>query len=324
VSDLPFFESATSSVTETRLKSSAATIAVTAGEKGSQPMNWGLIAFEGVETPPDNQVIWRYLSFFSFVELVHTKKLRFHRADKFKDPLEGTFTEREWAERQTKGRLSNLERLTMLMRQFSFVSCWRQGEEESSAMWELYNRGEGTVAIKSTVGQLKEILRSRPQMSCVGSVKYINRSTHAEEEVGQSIVFRKDRSYDFENEVRAVLLDPNEWGYHRGLNMAGQPWADQVVEQIQQLYQRIENVTPAELESPEMTSILDGFLGSGVSDDFQTGIEIEDLDLTRLVTEVVIAPAVEPVQSRSRLLVESVAKDLGFKITSSNLMVKPY
>jgi hypothetical protein len=287
-------------------------------------MNWGLIAFEGVEIPPDSQVVWRYLSFFSFVELVHTNKLRFHRADKFKDPLEGTFTAREWAERQAKGRLSNLERLTMLMRQFSFVSCWRQGEEESSAMWELYNRGEGTVAIKSTVGQLKEILRSRPQMSCVGSVKYINRSTHAEEEVGQSIVFRKDRSYDFENEVRAVILDPNEWGYHLGLNMVG-PSAEQVKEQIQQLYQRVENVTSGELESPEMTSILDAFLGSDVSiDGFQTGFEIGDLDLTRLITEVVIAPAVEPVQSRSKLLVEFVAKDLGFKIISSNLMVEPY
>jgi len=297
-------------------------------------MDWGLTAFEGVKTPPDDRVLWRYLSFFSFVELVHMKKLRFHRADKFKDPLEGTFTERELAERQAKGGLSNLEKLSMLMRQFAFVSCWREGEEESMAMWDLYNRGEGTVAIKSTVGRLKEVLRSRKEMSCVGSVNYIHRPTYAEAEVGQTIVFRKDLSYSFENEVRAVILDPNEWGYHRGLSMAGEPAAARLEEEIRQLYQRIESVTPAELETPEVTRIMGELFSSSAVEEFfsssalnaglHTGIEIGDLDLMRLITEVIVGPAEEPMQSRSKALVESVGKHLGCKITVSNLLVKPY
>ena len=58
-------------------------------------------------------------------------------------------------------------------------------------MWELYNRGEGTVAIKSTVGRLKEVLRSRPETSCVGSVKYVNRSTHAEKGVRRTSFFAR-------------------------------------------------------------------------------------------------------------------------------------
>jgi hypothetical protein len=102
-------------------------------------------------------------------------------------------------------------------------------------MWDLYNRGEGTVAIKSTVGRLSEVVQTRKQMSCIGDVEYIHRPTHAETEVGQSIVFRKDHSYSFENEVRAVILDPNQWGYHKGLNMTGEP-AERLEERIRQLY----------------------------------------------------------------------------------------
>ena len=98
-------------------------------------MDWGLMAFENVKTPPDNEVIWRYLSFFNFAELIHLEKLHFHRADKFRDPLEGTFTEKELAMRQARGGLSNLEKLSLLMREFSFVSCWRERAGESMAMW---------------------------------------------------------------------------------------------------------------------------------------------------------------------------------------------
>jgi hypothetical protein len=287
-------------------------------------MAWGLMDFEGVKAPLDSQVIWRYLSFFNFVELVHMEKLWFHRADKFKDPLEGTFTEKELAERLATGGHSNLEKLSMLMRQFSFVSCWREGAAESMAMWELYNRGEGTVAIKSTAGRLKDVLRSRPETSCVGSVEYVNRSTHAEREVGQNIVFRKDLSYSFENEVRAVILDPGEWGYQRGLIMAGESGAERVEDDIRRLYERAQSLTPAELDSPEFTRLMNEFFASNARNDgMNSGIEIK-VDLPRLITEVVVGPEVEPMQSRSRALVESVAKNLGCKITSSTLLVKPY
>ena len=117
---------------------------------------------------------------------------------------------------------------------------------------ELYNRGEGTVAIKSTVGKLKEVLPPRREMSCVGSVEYVDRAIHAETEVGQNIVFRKDLSYSFENEVRAVILDPGQWGFHRGAAMTGEPWEQRVEDNIRRLYERVGEVTPAELDSPDL------------------------------------------------------------------------
>jgi hypothetical protein len=281
------------------------------------------IVFENVVTPPDDEVIWRYLSFRSFVELVYMKKLRFHRADSFKDPLEGTFTEKELSARQKKGGLSNLEKLSMLLRQFSYVSCWRAGAQESMAMWDLYNRGEGTVAIKSTVQRLKDVLRSRPETSGIGSVQYVDRSNHAESEVGQSIVFRKDLSYVFENEVRAVILDPGEWGFNRGLSMAG-PGADRVAENIRKIYERADTLSPKDLDSPEFTEIMNDFFASNAHNDgMRTGIEVE-VDLPRLITEVVVGPEAEPLQSRNMELIESIAKDLGCKISRSTRLVAPY
>jgi hypothetical protein len=42
------------------------------------------------EWPPDDTVIWRYLDFTKFVEMVSSKSLFFSRADKFQDPFEGS------------------------------------------------------------------------------------------------------------------------------------------------------------------------------------------------------------------------------------------
>jgi hypothetical protein len=48
-----------------------------------------------IKAPDDSTIVWRYLSFFTFVELIHRRKLRFTRADRFKDPLEGMITSTE-------------------------------------------------------------------------------------------------------------------------------------------------------------------------------------------------------------------------------------
>jgi hypothetical protein len=55
----------------------------------------------------------------------------------------------------------------------------------------------------------------------------------------------------------------------------------------------------------------------------RTGIEIE-VDLPGLITEVVVGPDAEPLQSRNLVLVKSIAKDLGCKISRSTRLVAPY
>ena len=65
------------------------------------------------------------------------------------------------------------------------------------------------------------------------------------------------------------------------------------------------------------------FASNTRNDGMHSRIEIK-VDLPRLITDVVVGPEVEPMQSRSKALMESVTKNLGCKITSSTLLVKPY
>jgi hypothetical protein len=287
-------------------------------------MEWGLKIFEGVEDPPDDTVIWRYLSFFSFEELVRLKKLRFHRADRFQDPLEGTLTEKEMEERRAASGLSPLEKLSVLTRQFAFVSCWRESDHESMAMWERYNRGEGTVAIKSTVGRLKSLLQKQREMCCVGKVNYVHRPTYSEQEVGPTVVFRKDISYDFEKEVRGVIFDAEAWGFEIGQSVAVE--GGSAAQQQGELFQRLENLLQrTDVSQDEILALAVEALSIGAANiAFHTGIDVTVDDLSHLVTEIVIAPAEESQQLRSKALVELVAKDLGCKITRSSLLSKPY
>jgi hypothetical protein len=46
-----------------------------------------------LETPPDDTILWRYLSFVKLVDLLERHRLWFARVDTFEDPLEGTHTD---------------------------------------------------------------------------------------------------------------------------------------------------------------------------------------------------------------------------------------
>ena len=117
------------------------------------------------------------------------------RVDTFEDPLEGTFTDAEMArftdfpvlpitppgpEITRRSALAASE----FIRYSSFVNCWREGQFESMAMWDTYGRGEGTVAIKTTVGLLRAAIASSPHSVYLGRVEYLklepgdSRTTH--------------------------------------------------------------------------------------------------------------------------------------------------
>jgi hypothetical protein len=113
----------------------------------------------------------------------------------------------------------------------SFVSCWREGDQESMAMWDLYNKGDGTVAIKSTVGLLKKALTTASELCSVGRVNYVPWDTHSESYVDPfAICFRKDLSYRHEEEVRALMYRKDS--YQLGELFARDRMPDAVVEHI--------------------------------------------------------------------------------------------
>jgi len=228
-------------------------------------------------TPPDDTVLWRYSDFAKFMDLIERRKLWFSRADKFEDPLEGTFTDAETAyfrspqfaaaSPEFKGMADGHSQIAQTQRATTFVNCWREGKFESMAMWDIYGKGSGVVAIKSTVGLLKEAFATYKWNVFISRVKYIDWNAGGWEGNALTLCSRKDISYIHESEVRAMI-----WG--------------------------IEVVGGSSLvklgPGNDMTQI-------------PTGQEVE-VDPARLITEVIVGPRE---QARIYNLVEAIMKRYG-------------
>jgi len=222
-----------------------------------------------LKTPDDDTVLWRYSDFAKFMDLIERRKLWFSRADKFEDPLEGTFTDAEVAYFRSlqsadaspdiRGWVTGYTRIPQTTRGTTFVNCWREGKFESMAMWDIYAKGSGVVAIKSTVGLLKEPFATYKWNVYISRVKYIDWNDGGWDGNALTLCTRKDISYNHESEVRAII-----WGLEqqRGSSLV-----------------------------TDMTQI-------------PTGQEVE-VDPARLITEVIVGPRE---QTRIYNLVEAIMK----------------
>jgi len=120
-----------------------------------------------IETPDNNQKIWRYMDFSKYLDLVTTEKLHFTRADKLEDPYDCSgmqfFGEqykqlssanpqgREWTSKvNTFGRL------------FVYLNCWHMNDVGSAALWRLYSENKyETIAIQTTFGKFESEIKDK-------------------------------------------------------------------------------------------------------------------------------------------------------------------
>jgi hypothetical protein len=166
------------------------------------------------------------LDFVKFSLLLDRQSLWFPRTDQFEDPLEGTYTDAE------VGYLCALDALNVshdahdaapgflvsdralrgpkYMRASAYVSCWRAGAGQSMAMWDLYGKGSGAIAVKSTVGYLKQAIMESPLRIFLGWVNYVDWNNSSSHPSTLAMCFRKDSSYEHEKEVRAVIWDQDQ------------------------------------------------------------------------------------------------------------------
>jgi hypothetical protein len=168
-----------------------------------------------LETPPDDTILWRYLNFVKLVDLLEHRRLWFARVNTFDDPLEGTHTDAEVEYLRALPPPSSPVREPTLAQQYvdmthkyretMYVICWREAVTESMAMWDIYGKGGGMVAIKSTIGRFKETLIAHPRKVFIGRVKYVEWSNVAWRLNALPMVMRKDLSYEHERELRGVL-----------------------------------------------------------------------------------------------------------------------
>ncbi|MFZ5476904.1 MAG: DUF2971 domain-containing protein [Myxococcota bacterium] len=186
-------------------------------------------------------MVWRYLDALKFLALLQTSSLFFARLDKMEDPFEGSVPwvnheqrKAAYAKHQEERRAffdgileknPSAEPIKQLrdrflqagdpvgewyemQRRWTGVNCWFMGEHESAAMWRLYMPAGHGVAVRSTIGRLKESLKNEPSEVYVGEVRYIDFSKDAIlDNNSLQLLALKRKSFEHEREVRAIIWD---------------------------------------------------------------------------------------------------------------------
>jgi hypothetical protein len=184
------------------------------------------------------------MSFTKFMNLLLTDNLHFHNAAGFTDNFEGTIPEavkiameEEYENAHRNGNfpedgLELHKKLVKVLRNVTYLSCWHHKGTESAAMWSKYGNHDGAVAIETDVRSLKRALEDTDKQVYLAEVDYhiFKEEYRDEDEEGfpdsdseklnpeflltrdESHSFApflyKRKSFDFEDEVRAIIQEP--------------------------------------------------------------------------------------------------------------------
>lgn len=184
---------------------------------------------EEIDKPDSDTPIWRYMDLADYVSILERDALFFPTAAMLEDEFEGTYSRatvqkrrdslKEMVEKYTEtDRLSaedfeeRMAAANEAINYFTFISSWHENEHQSAAMWRLYLASNKGVAIKTTVGKLERSLEELgPSHLTIGRVDYLD---YTEDEVPHGFThwpyFRKRKSFEHEQEVRAVVVEAAE------------------------------------------------------------------------------------------------------------------
>lgn len=175
-------------------------------------------------------VLWRYLDAAKFLDFIHNHTLFFSRGDQFGDKFEGAFTdslkhaiERSYQDNNIDFSYKEFRRR---LRECVFVNCWHQSIDDSMAMWSIYGRSSCSVALTTTVHQLKATLADQtlPYDISIEKVEYVKHWHDPALDIKPySRVFAyKTKAYEFEKEVR-ILVDRFAGEFETQITETGMP-----------------------------------------------------------------------------------------------------
>ncbi len=192
----------------------------------------------------DKDVLWKYLDFHKFIDLISNKTLHFTRLDQFDDPFEGACNELInerfcWKDtpeehnmqhlgkdvarlltNQSNSKMARYKKESEKSQKSQFVNCWNKLERESMAMWNLYSNSN-SIAIKldgrKFIDNLKMIIENKTELLpnhyfSVGSVFYgkINPPDLINSTIfpNRLNAFKKDVCFSHEEEYRLLICSP--------------------------------------------------------------------------------------------------------------------
>ena len=176
---------------------------------------------KGITHPGDTDIVWRYMSFEKFADILATESLFFSRADRFDDKFEGYIPESIKVSYESAG----IHIDPNSFRPYIMCNCWHHGAEESMAMWDKYHLRSNGIAIKTTMENLKNSLPDKPN-TFIGQIEYIENHNQIEIPENPSMAslvyspyFYKRKPFEYEREIRVIIDiasisrdDPYEFG----------------------------------------------------------------------------------------------------------------
>jgi len=179
----------------------------------------------------EDVIIWRYLDFTKYVDLLTWGHLWFARLNTLGDPFEGTYPAENHArfarmaeleaeklkdasEEERERRVSVVRHSATWTSKYNgacaYVNCWHNSDHESAAMWKLYLKSDEGIAIRSTTRRLADCFASHTVRVFISKVKYIDFAKEAienERGVWNALdgIIHKRISFAHEREVRAIL-----------------------------------------------------------------------------------------------------------------------
>lgn len=168
----------------------------------------------------DDTIIFRYMDFSKFMDLLENRHLFFCNAEYFEDEYEGKMPEgfyKDWSVESMNRHIPFKEKFDEVIK--SYISCWNKGEVESYSLWKIYTNPNTGVAIKTTVGDLKKSMNN--DAIKIYKTEYINfnekeidcepprydRETRSGFRINRDVrEVYKDKPYSSEEEIRAVYI----------------------------------------------------------------------------------------------------------------------
>lgn len=160
-------------------------------------------------------VIWRYMDFSKYVDLLDSRRLFFSRLDilREQDPYEGSFIPLFFTSRKRdKSAKRKLRKFDGTFPKDVYVSCWYLGNSESAALWELFPKSDEGIAVRSTVERLHNSLSlgaSGLQIICrrivYGHDKIRAKKSDKSQFTGDDAIFTKRQCFKHEKELRLAI-----------------------------------------------------------------------------------------------------------------------
>ena len=184
---------------------------------------------DGITPPEDEATLWRYMSFEEFVSILKKESLSYTGAYKFEDIFE-RFTpqlirdsyKKSLNRRTRPAHRPGVIKILEIKDKYVMCNCWHQSEEESKVMWDNYGVNNDSVAIKTTMGKMKNSLSSTMFDVFIGKIKYLSHRTYDQHYISDFLksienglglakkwtyfpYFHKREEFECEREVRIII-----------------------------------------------------------------------------------------------------------------------